>query len=96
MAPWKARNSKQPASEPENTQSTPDNGEGPSQPQEPKSNSNKSPTPERDPKLEPEDEEKMLEKQLAKASKQAHLAALQEKIVYEHQYHIQTEVRIQN
>ena len=65
MAPQKARNSKQPASEPESTQSTPDNGEGPSQPQESKSNSNKSPTPERDPKLEPEDEEKMLEKQLS-------------------------------
>ena len=82
MAPKKTNNSKQPVSEPETTQPTPDNGEGPSQPQE--LQSAKSPTPERDPELEPEDEERMLEKQLAEASKQAHLAALYKRITYEH------------
>ena len=93
MAPKKTSSSKQLVSKPETTQPTPDNGEGP-QPQEPEPA--KSPTPRRDPELEPENEEKMLEKQLAEASKQAHLAALQEKIVCEHQCCIRTEVRIQN
>ena len=94
MAPKKTSNSKQLVSEPETTQPTPDNGEGPSQPQEPEPA--KSPTPGRDPELEPEDEEKMLEKQLAEASKQARLAALREKMACEHQCHIRTEARIQN
>src|SRR5699024_8263551 len=60
MAPKKTRNSKQPASEPETTQSTPGTGEGPPQPRE--LQPAKSPTPEGDPEVEPEGEEKMLEK----------------------------------
>lgn len=49
-----------------------------------------------DPEVEPEDEEKMLEKQLAEASRQAHLAALCEKITCEHQHHLETKARIRN
>lgn len=94
MAPKKASNSKQPVSEPETAQPSQDTGEGPSQPQEPQPA--KSPTPERDPGPEPEDEERMLEKQLAEASKQARLAALHEKIACEHQRRLETEARIQN
>ena len=89
MAPKKTSNSKQSASEPETTQPTQDTSEDPPQLLEPKS-----PNPERDPEVKPVDEEEVLEKQLAKASRQAHLATLCEKITHEHQCHLEAEARI--
>ena len=91
MAPKKTSNSKQSASEPETTQPTQETSEDPPQPEEPKS-----PNPEEDPEVEPVDEEEMLEKQLAEASRQARLAALREKITREHQSRLEAEARIRN
>ena len=91
MAPKKTSNSKQSASEPETTQPTQDTSEDPPQLLEPKS-----PNPEGDPEVEPVDEEEILEKQLAEASRQARLAALREKIACEHQCRLEAEARIQN
>ena len=91
MAPKKASNSKRSASEPETTQPTQDTNEDPPQLLEPKS-----PNPERDPEVEPVDEEEILEKQLAEASRQARLAALREKIAREHQCRLEAEARIRN
>ena len=91
MAPKKASSSKQSASEPETMQPTQDTSEDPPQLLEPKS-----PNPEGDPKAMPVDEEEILEKQLAEASRQAHLATLHEKIACEHQCRLEAEARIQN
>ena len=89
MAPKKASSSKQSASKPETMQPTQDTSKDPPQLLEPKS-----PNPERDPKVKPVDEEEVLEKQLAEASRQAHLAALHEKITHEHQCCLEAEARI--
>ena len=89
MAPKKTSNSKQLASEPETMQPTQDTSEDPPQLLEPKSLN-----PERDPKVKPVDEEEVLEKQLAEASRQACLAALREKIACEHQCCLEAEARI--
>ena len=89
MAPKKASSSKQSASKPETTQPTQDTSKDPPQLLEPKS-----PNPERDPEVKPVDEEEVLEKQLAEASRQAYLAALCEKITCEHQCCLEAEARI--
>ena len=91
MAPKKASSSKQSASKPETMQPTQDTSKDPPQLLEPKS-----PNPEGDPKAMPVDEEEILEKQLAEASRQARLAALCEKITCEHQYCLEAEARIWN
>ena len=64
MASKKASSSKQSASKPKTTQPIQDTSKDPPQFLE-----SKSPNPERDPKVKPVDEEEVLEKQLAEASR---------------------------